>query len=147
MNEVKSIEGETSLSLVMAGDNPEGSSRPEKRRKQSVVKGLRQQVEDGKQLRCSFVNVDPKPPPQGDHSEDGFVKPLRPEDLSRKRQLKGKLMDFINNHRIKTWLDVSPSLERKRSGELHWTTDDENIIHQGRIGGGGLGDVHRVRHF
>jgi len=56
-------------------------------------------------------------------------------------------MDFINNHRMKPWLDVSPSLERKRSAELHWTTDDENIIHQGRIGGGGLGDVHRVRPF
>jgi len=47
VNEVKSIEGEISLSLVMAGDNPEESSRPEKRRKQSVVKGLRQQVQDG----------------------------------------------------------------------------------------------------
>lgn len=33
---------------------------------------------------------------------------------------------------------------RGRRGELHWTTQDEDVIHLGRIGGGGLGDVHRV---
>lgn len=37
-----------------------------------------------------------------------------------------------------------PPVERKRSSEWPWTTDDDNIIPQGRVGCGSLGDVYRV---
>ena len=65
-------------------------------------------------------------------------------EVSHDRELGNQLMEFLRGHGVKMCLEVSPSLKRKRSGELHWTTDNQNIIHQDRIGGGVLGDVHRV---
>lgn len=52
-----------------------------------------------------------------------------------------KLMEFLKIDCAKKPMTAS---KRRRLGGLHWTTDDKNIIHQGRVGGGGLGDVHRV---
>ena len=36
-------------------------------------------------------------------------------------------------------------LKGGRSDELHWTADNKNIAHQGRIDSGALGEVHQVR--
>jgi hypothetical protein len=41
-------------------------------------------------------------------------------------------------------MSAQACLKRGRFGENHWTTDDKNIVHEGRIGYGGLGDVHQV---
>lgn len=53
-----------------------------------------------------------------------------------------KLLQFLMEGNA----NLSPRvcLNTGRSGESHWTTDNDNIVQQGRIGSGGLGDVYRV---
>lgn len=53
-----------------------------------------------------------------------------------------KLHNFLSTDRAMTSMRLG--LKKTKSGKSHWTTDDENIIHEGRIGCGSVGDVHRV---
>ena len=95
-----------------------------------------------KYMPYSSLNVDPMSLHRSDYSK-GDVGPST-NDISVKRELRSGLISFLNSHCTNTCPTVDTSMKRKRSSESHWTTDDENIIHEGRIGCGGLGDVHRV---
>lgn len=53
-----------------------------------------------------------------------------------------RLVKFLNIDNAK--MSAQTCLKRGRSDEMHWTTDDEIITHQGRIGYGAVGDVHQV---
>jgi hypothetical protein len=60
----------------------------------------------------------------------------------RERKNSDKLIKFLNIDNAK--MSAQTCLKRGRSDEAHWTTDDETITHQGRIGYGAVGDVHKV---
>jgi len=92
---------------------------------------------------CSFANIDP-PRPHDIPSQDVVLKPLGAKDVSRNREIENRLMSFLKSHGALTCLAAENCLKRKRSTELHWTTDDKDIVHEARIGGGALGVVHRV---
>ena len=92
----------------------------------------------------SFTNLDTKHTPHTALSNDVLVKHLGPTEISQKSDHKVKLMNFLSSHSAEPRAVIDTSLKRKRSSEPHWTTDNENIIHQNRIGCGGLGDVHQV---
>lgn len=85
------------------------------------------------------------PGTQVDTESDGRLAPSRIQShtgtLTRSQQPEniGKLTKLLN-----IVVQESTSLKRGSSGESHWTTDDKNVIHIGRIVCGGLGDVHRV---
>jgi hypothetical protein len=96
-------------------------------------------------LRRSFTNVDPNHhPPHPPLSNDVSVISLGRMEISQNPELKIKLTNFLSSHSSKPSSALDTSLKRKQSSEPHWTTDNENIVHQDRIGCGGLGDVHQV---
>ena len=128
----------------MAGHDSEGANGPRKWRKPSAVKMIQRKVQEGNYMLCLVLNVDPMPPSRSACPKGVDVEPHRTNDISLKCELGSGLTSFLNSHCTKTCSAVDTSLKRKRSGESHWTTDDENIIHQDRIGCGGLGDVHHV---